>query len=88
MNGQIDVFEVQDARLAQGKDGVALWLNTEVDDGFQVQIIAAKSLTITIGQDRQATLEDLLQLGAAYWHAFATRNREGYPPPGDASESR
>ncbi|MFP5238173.1 MAG: hypothetical protein ACLGSD_19945 [Acidobacteriota bacterium] len=77
-------LEVSSATLARRSDGVALHLGLLVGgDSYVKAYVRGDAISFSIGE-RQFTPEKFVELGEAYWEAFAKRRETGRPssPPG------
>ena len=68
-------LEVSSATLGQGSNGVALRLGLFVGgDSYVEAYIRGEEITFSIG-DRQLTPEEFVEVGEAYWEAFAKKRK-------------
>ncbi|MGD0347750.1 MAG: hypothetical protein ABSA85_13395 [Terracidiphilus sp.] len=70
-------LEVSSATLGQGLGGVVLRMGLLVGGGSYVETyIRGEDVAFSIGE-RQLTAEEFVELGEAYWEAFASRSGKG-----------
>lgn len=68
-------MEVSSATLVQGSNGVALRLGLMIGgDSFAEAFVRGEDITFSIGE-RQLTLQEFVELGEAYWEAFANKSQ-------------
>ena len=70
-------LEVSSATLGQGSNGVALRLGLLVGgDSYAEAFVRGEKITFSIGE-RQLTPQEFVELGEAYWEAFANKHQAG-----------
>jgi hypothetical protein len=70
-------LEVSSATLGQASNGVALRLGLLVGgDSYAEAFVRGEDIAFSIGE-RQLTPQEFVELGEAYWEAFANKRQEG-----------
>ena len=70
-------LELSSAVLIQGSKGVALRLGLLVGgDSYVDAFVRGEEITFSVGE-RQLTPQEFVELGEAYWEAFANKRRTG-----------
>lgn len=67
-----DGFEVSDATLGRGSEGVALRLGVMAGDDYLTAYIRGEEATFYVGE-KLVTLEEFVAFGEAYWSVFCKR---------------
>ena len=70
-------FSVYNASIQRSETGVTLRLSGEIsesDEWFEVSL-SGESISVARSDGGPMSFEDLLQLGSAYWEAFAARRK-------------